>query len=117
MGKAQQVEISVSSHRSIVKGELKEHKAETVALWESHAQTVVQETKTHMVSVEGKQSDFLAQLASVRDKISNVLYNMLLFFPPTLCSLSGFIIIISSSIFVAFVCARVSKRQVFIVSD
>lgn len=55
-------------HRSIVQGELQEHKAETAALWESHTQTVAQETKTHMLSVEGKQSDFLAQLALVRDK-------------------------------------------------
>lgn len=52
-----------------MEGELRGHKAETAALWESHTKAAAQEKKSHMEYVEEKQSSFLMQLGTVRDSV------------------------------------------------
>ena len=47
--------------------ELREHKAETAALWESHTKVAALETETHLMSVKEQHQHFLTQLGQVRD--------------------------------------------------
>lgn len=58
--------------KTLVEGELKGHKAETAALWESHTKAVAQESKSHVLSVEEKQSGFLMQLGLLEAEVARL---------------------------------------------
>ncbi|XP_045132558.1 uncharacterized protein LOC123516893 isoform X3 [Portunus trituberculatus] len=58
--------------KSLVEGKLKEHKAETAALWESHTKAAALDTKTHMLSVNEQQQDFLKQVGLLRAEVARL---------------------------------------------
>ncbi|XP_063865752.1 uncharacterized protein LOC135103434 isoform X4 [Scylla paramamosain] len=58
--------------KSLVEGELKEHKAETAALWESHTKAAALDTETRMLSVKEEQEDFLKQVGLLGAEVARL---------------------------------------------